>query len=124
MAIIPPKKMQSIRFPPKAVPTATPNNIIQNIIYCTSSDYSGSPTFTIFLKLNSSPKANSKKITPMSAQVCMFAVSITEGYKPCEDWPKACNDITQNQRLFQFLNNSVIIPAQISINAKSAIKGS
>ena len=78
MAIIPPKKMQSMRFHPKAVPTATPNNIIQNIIV-QAAIIAAPPTFTIFLKLNSNPKANSKKITPISAQVCIFAVSITEG---------------------------------------------
>ena len=37
------------------------------------------PTFTIFLKLNSNPSANSRKITPISAQVCILAVSITDG---------------------------------------------
>jgi hypothetical protein len=57
--------MQSIRFHPKAVPTATPNNIIQNIIV-QAAIIAAPPTLTIFLKLNSSPKANSKKITPMS----------------------------------------------------------
>ena len=37
------------------------------------------PTFTIFLKLNSSPNANRRKITPISAQVLILAESITEG---------------------------------------------
>jgi len=31
------------------------------------------PTFTIFLKLNSRPRANNKKITPISAHVLMLA---------------------------------------------------
>ena len=39
----------------------------------------GPPTLTIFLKLNSSPRANRRKMTPMSDQVWMLAVSMTEG---------------------------------------------
>ena len=37
------------------------------------------PTFISFLKLNSNPKAKSKKITPISDHVWILAVSMTEG---------------------------------------------
>ena len=78
MAIIPPKKMQSIRCHPKLIPTPIPKRIIQNIMVQAAMT-AVPPTFTIFLKLNSSPNANRRKITPISAQVLIFAESITEG---------------------------------------------
>ena len=78
MAIIPPRKIQSIRCQPNPVPTATPNNIIQKMMVH-AAIIATPPTFTIFLKLNSNPSANSRKITPISAQVCILAVSITDG---------------------------------------------
>jgi len=78
MAIIPPRKIQSIRCQPNPVPTATPNNIIQKMMVH-AAIIAAPPTFTIFLKLNSNPSANSRKITPISAQVCILAVSITDG---------------------------------------------
>ena len=37
------------------------------------------PTFISFLKLNSKPNAKSKKMTPISDQVWILAVSMTEG---------------------------------------------
>ena len=123
MAIIPPKKMQSIRFHPNPVPTATPSSIMQKIMVH-AAIMAAPPTFTIFLKLNSSPNANNKKMTPISAHVCMFAVSITEGVyamwglakKPATTYPNT-------NGCFSFLKTRVIIPAHININAKSAIKG-
>ena len=78
MAIIPPKKMQSIRCHPKLIPTPIPKRIIQNIMVQAAMT-AVPPTFTIFLKLNSSPNANRRKITPISAQVLILAESITEG---------------------------------------------
>jgi len=68
MAIIPPRKRQSIRFQPNAMPTPMPSNIMQKITV-QAAITAVPPTLTIFLKLNSSPKANNKKITPMSAHV-------------------------------------------------------
>ena len=37
------------------------------------------PTFISFLKLNSSPKLNNKKITPISAQTFTLFTSLTVG---------------------------------------------
>ena len=123
IAIIPPKKIQSIRFQPKEVPTVIPSNIIQNIIV-QAAIIAAPPTLTIFLKLNSKPKANKRKITPISAQVCIFAVSITEGvYAMCGLARKPATTYPKTNGCFNFLNSSVIIPAQINIKAKSAIKG-
>ena len=36
------------------------------------------PTFISFLKLKSSPRAKSRKITPMSAQMWMLSTSATD----------------------------------------------
>ena len=63
-------------YTPSVMDTA--NNIIQNIIV-QAAIIAAPPTLTIFLKLNSSPKANSKKITPMSAQVCMILLGVAVG---------------------------------------------
>ena len=60
MAIIPPKKMQSIRFHPKAVPTATPNNIIQNIIV-QAAIIAAPPTFDYFLKAKLQPQSKQQE---------------------------------------------------------------
>lgn len=39
------------------------------------------PTLTNFLKLNSKPKLNRRKITPISPQMLMLLVSVTDGKK-------------------------------------------
>ena len=36
-------------------------------------------TMVVLLNMNSNPSANNRKITPISAQVCILAVSITDG---------------------------------------------
>ena len=122
MAIIPPRKILSIRCQPKPVPTVIPKRIIQNIMV-QAAMIAAPPTFTIFLKLNSSPSANRRNITPISAQVCILAVSITEGvYGICGLARKPATTYPSTNGCFSFLNNSVMIPAQIRINAKSFIK--
>ena len=77
IANIPPRKIQSIRPHPKACPTLVPSVIIQKMIV--SAAITGDiPILIIFLKEKSSPSENSKKITPMSAHVCISASSTTD----------------------------------------------
>ena len=52
MAIIPPRKMLSIRCQPKPVPTVIPKRIIQNMMV-QAAIIAAPPTFTIFLKESS-----------------------------------------------------------------------
>jgi len=70
------------------------------------------PTLTIFLKLNSSPKLNSKNITPISAHKFKFSLSVTVGTKlkngpakiPASKYPKTIG-------CFNFLKTSVVMAA-------------
>ena len=83
MAIIPPRKMESIRDQPEAFPTVNPRKIMP-MMMVSAAMMAGPPTLRIFLMLNSSPSAKRRKITPMSAQRWTFAPSVTEGRK--EKW--------------------------------------
>ena len=78
MANIPPRNRQSIRLHPKSEPTLTPKKIIQKMMV-QAAITAEPPTLTIFLKLNSNPKANKRNITPMSAHTCTLSLSTTEG---------------------------------------------
>ena len=78
IAIMPPRNRQSILLHPKAEPTAMPSMIMQKMTV-QAAITAGPPTLTIFLKLNSSPNAKSRKMTPMSAHTFMLALSMTEG---------------------------------------------
>ena len=121
IAIMPPRKRQSMRCQPKLIPTPIPNSIMQKIIVQAAMT-AEPPTFTIFLKLNSRPSANNKNITPISAHILIFAVSITEGVKGI--WGLARKPATtypSTKGCFNFLNSSVMTPAQIKISARSAI---
>ena len=66
--IIPPKNKLSVVDQPKCNPALYPiiniNKILVKAVMI--ADF---PTLTIFLKLNSKPKLNSRNITPMSAQI-------------------------------------------------------
>ena len=77
MASIPPKKMQSIFPQPKRCPITMPSIIMQKMMV-TVEMMGDAPIFRIFLKEKSSPKENSRNITPMSAHVCISAWSTTE----------------------------------------------
>ena len=123
MAIMPPRKRQSILLHPKAEPTATPNRIMQKMTV-QAAITAEPPTLTIFLKLNSNPNAKSRKTTPMSAHTFTLALSITEGVKGM--WGLAKKPATiypKTKGCFSFLKTKVIMPAQIKIRAKSEIKG-
>ena len=82
------------------------------------------PTFISFLKLNSRPRLNSRKITPISAQTSTLLMSVMEGKKsklfpakkPATKYPKTRGCLI-------FLNNKTDTPAVIKINPKSLIKG-
>ena len=77
MASIPPRKMQFICDHPKALPTSVPSNIIENTMLHAA--MAGAiPIFRIFLNEKSSPSANKRNKTPMSAQVWMFSLSTTD----------------------------------------------
>jgi hypothetical protein len=78
IASIPPKYRQSIDFHPNDHPTVIPITIIQKMME-QAAMIAVPPTFISFLKLNSNPKAKSKKITPISDHVWILAVSMTEG---------------------------------------------
>ena len=82
------------------------------------------PTFISFLKLNSSPKLNNKKITPISAQTYTLLMSFMEGKK--SKWLPAKNPAINYPRTkgcLIFLNNKTATAAVIRINPKSLIKG-
>lgn len=68
MANIPPKKILSIWFQPKAWPTPTPNRAIEKMMDMVAM-MGDIPILRIFLNEKSSPKENSRNITPMSAHV-------------------------------------------------------
>ena len=76
IATIPPRKMQSISFHPKLCPTMTPNVIIQKMMV-QAAMIGEAPIFRIFLMEKSNPNEKSKKITPMSAHVCISDLSTT-----------------------------------------------
>ena len=80
MEIMPPRNRASILLQPKLEPTVNPRKIMPKMMVRAAMT-AGPPTFTIFLKLNSRPRANRRKITPMSDQVWMLAVSMTEGVR-------------------------------------------
>ena len=63
-----------------AVPTLLPTLIMKNITRQAATT-GFDPMATIFLKLNSRPRVNMRKMTPMSAQVCMLPVSSTVGVR-------------------------------------------
>ena len=74
--IIPARKMQSISAQPKKRPAIKPKFPIENTMI--RLDIIGEiPILRIFLTENSNPRENNKKITPMSAHVCILALSST-----------------------------------------------
>ena len=77
MASMPARKMQSIRDQPKRWPTVTPSIIMQKMMVQAAMT-GAAPMRTIFLKEKSSPREKSRKMTPMSAQVCTSALSTTD----------------------------------------------
>jgi hypothetical protein len=81
MQMIPPRKMLSIVLQPSSWPRKKPAVAI-NVCSVSAVTPAVPPTATSFLKLNSSPKLNRRKITPISLHVVMFFSSATVGKKP------------------------------------------
>ncbi len=123
MQIIPPRNSASILLQPKAEPTRKPRMIIPKMMVSVAM-MAGPPTFTIFLKLNSSPRAKSRKMTPISDHTWMLAASITDGVRG--KWGLAIKPATRypsTRGCFNFLKTSVIMPAEMRISARSAMSG-
>ena len=78
MDSIPPRKRLFMCPQPSASPAEYPNIIIAPTIV-RALIMAVPPTFISFLKLKSSPKANRRKITPISAHIWIFAESVTIG---------------------------------------------
>ena len=79
--IIAPRKMLSIVVQPTALPTAKPRvNIPMH--RQTATIMALLPTFISFLKLNSSPRAKSRKMIPISDHYSTVAVPVTFGKSP------------------------------------------
>lgn len=75
---IPPRKILSVEVQPRARPAIKPEHIIPTIT--TNAVISaGPPTFINFLKLNSRPSENNRKMIPISAQMSTFPMFET----PC-----------------------------------------
>ena len=80
MDSIPPKNMQLICENPIRFPAVYPRNIIPHTMVKVAIT-ALNPTFSNFLKEKSSPMANKRKMTPISAQILILAVSETVGKK-------------------------------------------
>ena len=121
MASIPPRNMQSIRFQSKACPTTIPSVIIAKIMV--SVVITGViPIFIIFLNEKSRPSENSRNITPMSAQVLMSTVSMTDMvYGMCGLTMKPAMIYPSTSGCLSFLKSSVTVLATIRIRARSLI---
>ena len=78
MANMPPRKMQSICFQPKAWPVKNPTVIMHRMME-QAAMMGAAPIFMIFLNENSKPRANRRKMTPMSLHRCTFSISVTLG---------------------------------------------
>ena len=78
IASMPPRKRLSILPQPNMWPTDEPSMLMAEMMV-TAAMTGPAPILTIFLKLNSMPSVNIRNITPMSAQVCMSAASVTVG---------------------------------------------
>src|SRR6476660_2231773 len=80
MDSITPRKIQSMVSQCIIFPTLYPSTSITTICVMAVTD-AVPPTFINFLKLNSSPRLNNKKITPISAQTSTLFISVTDGKK-------------------------------------------
>ena len=78
MANMPPRKRQSESLHPSIRPAVLPIPAIKAMTR-QALTMGFTPIFTIFLKENSSPRLNIRKMTPMELHVSMLAVSLTVG---------------------------------------------
>ena len=122
MASIPARNRQSMRLQPKRLPTAVPVAIMQKMIVSVAT-IGASPMRSIFLNEKSRPRAKRRKSTPMSAHVCMSALSTTDmiyGMWGLTRKPATIYPSTMGWR--SFLNSSVTRPATTSIRARSCMR--
>ena len=78
MASMPPRNKLLMRLQPKKWPQMEPKPIMQKMMVHAAMN-GLLPIFNIFLKLNSRPRVNMRKMTPMSAHVCTLCMSVTDG---------------------------------------------
>ena len=119
MAIMPPRNIQSILLQAKACPVTIPSIIIENTIMM--AEMKGeTPIFRIFLIEKSNPNEKSRNMTPMSAQVWMFSLSITDMVRGmCGDTMKPATIYPSTKGWRNFLKIRVTILATIRIKARS-----
>lgn len=110
-----------MRLQPKKCPVMEPKPIIQKMIVHAAIN-GVLPILNIFLKLNSKPNVNIRKMTPMSAHVEMFVLSTMDGKnanwgpqrKPATIYPNTSGCLSLR-------NMIVTIPAMTRMSAKSLI---
>ena len=78
MASMPPRKMQSIWLQPNSSPVQAPTYIMHRMM-ARAAMMGAAPIFRIFLNENSSPRAKSRKMTPISLHTWMPWPSVTLG---------------------------------------------
>ena len=122
MASMPPRNMQSMRPQPKAWPTVMPSTIMQNTTKHVAMN-GDDPILSIFLNEKSRPRENNRNITPMSAHVCMLAISTTDMIygilgltrKPATTYPRTRGCLSR-------LKMMVTMPATTRMRARSWIR--
>ena len=122
MASIPPKKILSITLHPIRYPEKKPTQNMMTIS-ATEAMMAVAPTLKSFRKLNSRPRANSKKMIPISDHSCTEFCSMMVGNrlkwgptkKPATMYPNT-------NGCFNSLNITVITPAEMRMSAKSLTK--
>ena len=123
MDSIPPRKIQLVCEKPIALPAVYPRNIMPQTMI-TVENMAEAPTLISFLNEKSSPMANRRKITPISAHILILAWSETVGNREMEG--PAIIPATIYPTMTgcpSHLKMTVMIPAIIKIVARSDIKG-
>ena len=116
---IPPRKIRSIWVQPIAPPISMPvTNIPANMVPAVIRALL--PTFRSFLKLNSRPRANSRKIIPISDHCSTFSGLVRPGKRP--KWGPTRKPATMYPSIsgcFNALKIRVMMPAEMNIRARS-----
>ena len=116
---IPPRKMRSIWLQPIAPPTIIPvTNIPTKMVPAVMRALL--PTLSSFLKLNSRPSANSRKIMPISDHCSTVSGLVRLGKRPkCGPTRNPATMYPSINGCFRALNIRVIIPAEMNMRARS-----
>ena len=119
---IPPRKRLLICENPSKCPIIKPPVIIP-ITIISAVTTAEPPTFTNFLKLNSSPRENSNTTIPICAQNSIFSAVLTDGrYSKLGLAKKPATIYPSTTGCFIHLNNIVTTAPRIKINARSVIR--